>query len=536
MRNEALVALVLTCSPCAFAGAPQDGWSQFRGPSGRGLAADEASYPVEFGPDTGLLWKVPVGAGNSSPCLFGERLYLTAHTDGELETLAFNVESGALLWRRALSVRHTERVHDVNSLASPTTVADEHGVVALFGGFGLVAYDHAGEERWRRELPAPDNTFGSAASPILAEGRLLLVHDSNAESFVESIDPLSGETQWRTERPEFGAAWSTPAVWTNRGTPELLVYGVWWLKAYDLADGAERWGVPGLTDEPIVTPASGEGLVFVTSYNMKTNAEVLGLPSFDELLAAHDADGDGQLNREEAATNESVLSRFDADGEGDHPLRIFERFLDANRNGDIERDEWPKLEQWVDGFAHANALMAIRPGGPETESEIVWQHGRGVPECPSPLYRDGRIYTVKNGGIASCYAAASGELLWQERIDARGPVYASPVSADGKLYLASARGQVTVLRAADELEVLARNDLGARIVATPALRDGTIYVRTSEHLFAFAEWNTVSHTGLSPFDNQVCDTVFRARCGTAARWCRGIRSVDRGPGRAPRTG
>lgn len=475
---DLLLVLLATC-------ATGDEWNQFRGPDGRGAAAGDATYPVEFGPETNLQWKVPVGEGNSSPVVFGGHLYLTERAGDELATLAFDTRTGARLWRRALPLRHEERVHEVNSLASPTPVADEHGVIVHFGGFGLAAYDHAGTLRWERQYPAPDNTFGTAASPILARGQLLLVHDSNADSFVESIDPQTGETRWRTEREGFGAGWSTPTVWSNQGVPELLVYGVWWLKAYDLEDGSERWGVPGLTDEPIVTPASGEGLVFVTSYNMKTNTEVVGLPSFDELLAAHDADGDGRLDREEAARNESVLSRHDADGEGDHPLRIFERFLDADRDGAIERAEYSKLERWVEGFAHANALMAIRPGDGERETSIAWQHGRGIPECPSPLFREGRVYTVKNGGIASCYVAASGELLWQERIGARGPIYASPVSADGKLYIATARGDVAVLRAADELEVLARNGLGERIVATPALAGGTIYLRTSAHLWAF---------------------------------------------------
>ena len=118
-------------------------------------------------------------------------------------------------------------------------------------------------------------------------------------------------------------------------------------------------------------------------------------------------------------------------------------------------------------------------------SPIAWQHPHGVPECPSPLYYRGRVYLIKNGGIASCLDARSGEVRYQERIGARGPRYSSPVVGDGKIYAASARGVVSVYQAGDELKVLAHNDLGERIMATPALVDGRVYVRTAAHLYAF---------------------------------------------------
>ena len=102
------------------------------------------------------------------------------------------------------------------------------------------------------------------------------------------------------------------------------------MTGYDLKTGTEQWSVPGLTDEPCITPVNGEGLVFTTSYNMKNNPEVIGLPEFDELLEEYDKDNDGELTREEIKSNQSILSRYDADGEGDHPLRGFFRFLDVD--------------------------------------------------------------------------------------------------------------------------------------------------------------------------------------------------------------
>lgn len=109
---------------------------------------------------------------------------------------------------------------------------------------------------------------------------------------------------------------------------------------------------------------------------------------------------------------------------------------------------------------------------------------RGLPES-SPLYIDGRVYLIKNGGIASCLDAATGELRYQERLDAGGPYYSSPVVGDGKIYAASARGIVTVYETGDTLQVLARNDLEERIMPTPALLQGCVYVRTEQALYAF---------------------------------------------------
>ncbi|MEM7310793.1 MAG: PQQ-binding-like beta-propeller repeat protein [Planctomycetota bacterium] len=484
----ALLALLLL----APGFAARQRWSQFRGPAGGGVAADEHAYPARLSVEDNLAWRVELPPGHSSPSVWDERVFVTGCDGKELVTLCLERATGALLWRRAVEVEALERTHDVNGPASPTPAVDGERVYAYFGSFGLLAYDLDGEERWRRPLEAPDNTFGSAASPVLADGRLFFLHDSSGASFLEAIEPATGRTLWRRERPDFGSGWSTPTVWRRPGGAELLVYGVGWLMAYDPASGAPLWSVPGLADEPIVTPVAGAGLVFVSSYNMRTNPEVEGLPEFDALLREHDADGSGTLDAREAEGNRSVLSRFDADGEGDHPLRIFFRFLDADRDGELTREEWPKLVRWVESFQQANGVLAIRPPGKAGEAEpdaaqpeIAWQADVGVPECPSPLCYDGLLFVVKNGGMASCYDAASGTLRYRGRLGARGPCYASPVAGGGRIYTASARGVVTVLAAGDELQVLSQQDLGERVLATPALAGGFVYVRTESALYAF---------------------------------------------------
>lgn len=480
MLSSLVVAFLVTGTS-----ASGEAWGRFRGPSGAGVAPEGASLPAALDREGCRRWTAEVVPGLSSPCVVGGRIFLTGAKERELVTSCFEAEGGRLLWSKSVPVEGLERTHETHGPASPSPTSDGTHVAVYFGSLGLLCYDLDGRELWRRELPTPENTFGTAASPIFAGGKLILLSDANDASVLEAIDPASGKTLWRRERSGFGSGWSTPGVWSVGGCDELLVYGVWWLTAYDLQDGSERWSVPGVSDEPITTPVTGEGLVFVTSYNMKTNPEVIGLPSFEDLLAQHDHDGDGALNAIEAKENASVLSRPDADGEGDHPLSMFFRFLDVDKGGAIDGEEWKKLVGWVDGFKHVNAVLAIRPGAEGRGSEIAWQFPRGVPECPSPLYYRGRLYMVMNGGLFTCLDARTGEQRFQGRLAARGPYYASLVAGDGKIYTASARGELTVLAASDTLEVLSTIDLGERLMATPALSDGALYVRTDSRLHAF---------------------------------------------------
>jgi outer membrane protein assembly factor BamB len=133
--------------------------------------------------------------------------------------------------------------------------------------------------------------------------------------------------------------------------------------------------------------------------------------------------------------------------------------------------------------------MAVRPGsrGEVSQANIGWSERRGVPGVPSPLYYNGRLYTFQNGGIVFCRAAKTGELVYSGRLGALGYYYSSPVAADNKVYIASADGVVVVLDAGEELKILARNKLDGAILATPALVDGKIYVRTESHLYAFGD-------------------------------------------------
>ncbi|HKS36391.1 MAG TPA: pyrrolo-quinoline quinone, partial [Verrucomicrobiae bacterium] len=114
---------------------------------------------------------------------------------------------------------------------------------------------------------------------------------------------------------------------------------------------------------------------------------------------------------------------------------------------------------------------------------------RGLPYVPSPLHYQGRVYLVKDGGMMSCFDATTGKPVYtQERLGAQGSYYASPVAADGRIYLFSLNGKATVVKSGgDKPEILHETDFGERIAATPALVENGLYLRTQTKLYAFGK-------------------------------------------------
>ena len=137
--------------------------------------------------------------------------------------------------------------------------------------------------------------------------------------------------------------------------------------------------------------------------------------------------------------------------------------------------------------ANEDKVLAIRPGGvaDSTQAHVAWTANRGLSEIPSPLFYRGRLYFVRSGGMVTSYAPESGTVNHdRKRLGALGQYVASPVAADGRI-VANEDGVVVVFRAADTLDVLARNDLHEAITSTPAIADNKLYIRTAGHLWAF---------------------------------------------------
>jgi outer membrane protein assembly factor BamB len=159
---------------------------------------------------------------------------------------------------------------------------------------------------------------------------------------------------------------------------------------------------------------------------------------------------------------------------------------DGNKDGLVTKGEWDATLAFL--RSNEDNVQAIRPGGSgdSSSSHVAWKASRGISEMPSPLFYRGRLYFVRNGGMVTSYTPDSGRVvLDRQRLGTLGQYVASPIAADGRIYAASETGTIVVFRAGDTLEVVARNDLGESITATPAIADHKLYVRTANHLWAF---------------------------------------------------
>jgi outer membrane protein assembly factor BamB len=162
---------------------------------------------------------------------------------------------------------------------------------------------------------------------------------------------------------------------------------------------------------------------------------------------------------------------------------------DIDGNGKLEKSDWDTIGGLMK--RGENVLLAVKPGGHGdiTDTHVAWKFTRGLPYVPSALFYDGRVYLVRDGGMMSCLDAKTGKPYYaQERLNALGNYYASPVAADGKVFVASLDGVLSVIKAGGEKpEVLSQVKFGERIAGTPALVDGVIYVRTASKLYAFGK-------------------------------------------------
>jgi outer membrane protein assembly factor BamB len=139
---------------------------------------------------------------------------------------------------------------------------------------------------------------------------------------------------------------------------------------------------------------------------------------------------------------------------------------------------------FVTSSYNRSVLYAIKPAGAKgdvTDTHVAWKHDKGVPNTPSPLVGGEELYFVSDSGIATCLDARTGNMHWSERLG--GGFSASPVLAEGRLYFQNEEGISTVLKAGKTFEVLARNELGERTLASPAVMDNTLFLRSKSHLW-----------------------------------------------------
>jgi len=417
-------------------------WPGFRGANRDGIG-DGADTPVEFdlASGAGVAWRAALpGLGNSSPVVWGDRVYVTTAVAAKGSTplkvgltgsgeeieensehrwlvLAFDKASGKKIWETEVGrgVPLTKR-HFKATQANSSAVTDGEHVVVVFPTAGLACLDRDGAVRWKHALGGlnaggfndPGLQWGFAASPILHRGKVILQVDIHDGPYIAAWDLKTGEPRWRTERADVAPSWATPAIWPTAKGEELVVNASI-IRGYDPDTGKELWSLGPTSIQVVASPVVGPQNLFVSS-----------------------------------------------------------------------------------GYPPARPIYAVRPGirGTHTiESDddatvLAWHQTRGGAYMPTPLLYRGLLYVVHHNARIVAHDARSGEPVYRARFSAGGTCTASPVAANGRIYQGTEEGTLYVLAAGSQHQELAVHDLGAPLMATPAISEGLLIVRTPSELIA----------------------------------------------------
>jgi len=424
MRSIFSLLILVLFSPCIRSTAQE--WTRFRGPNGSGISTI-TGFPVTWTEDN-YNWQIDLPVqGSSSPVLWGKQLFLTGDDaeEGKRSILCLDADSGRLLWRRDYDF-DSHYLHRDNDFASATPCVDQDGVIVVWSTpeqVLMIALTLDGEERWRRDLGPYKGLHGSASSPIIADGLVLLANDQMdpkrfsfylpegtnmdpGKSFLIALDRKTGATRWKIDRKSELAGYATPCIRRVGDRAEAVFtstpHGI---TAVDLQSGKISWEIDQLWDNRTVTSP--------------------------------------QLH------NDLVFGSF---GKG----------LSGQR------------------------FVAVRPEKiGSSKGELVYDITKSVPLVPCFVVKDDLVYLWTDGGVVTCLEASTGKVHWRERIG--GDFYSSPLWIEGRLYGISKRGEVVVLAASREFEELGRVDLGEKTFATPAIANGVMYLRTQSRLYSLGK-------------------------------------------------
>ena len=218
-------------------------WNVFRGPTGRGHSTAK-NVPVKWDASK-VAWKLNLkGTGQSSAVNAGDRLFLTGASKDASERHVFCVhkDTGKLLWEKTVKSDRPDKAHAMNSMATPTCATDGDRVVAFFGPAGIHCFDLNGKKLWSRDLGTFPGSWGTAASPIIVDNKVVQNCDAIGESSLIALDILNGETVWKSERADKPrGGWSTPVLIDIGKRQELVLNGEFGVRGYDPESGKELW-------------------------------------------------------------------------------------------------------------------------------------------------------------------------------------------------------------------------------------------------------------------------------------------------------
>jgi outer membrane protein assembly factor BamB len=441
MRATLVALLVLLA-----AGPIAANWPQWRGPGGLGVSSD-ASLPTTWSAAENVAWDVALaGPGSSSPIVWDDRIFVTSQVG----------------WAPRRGGSHPQLARDDAALVARETPIGGRQEASSGAAEAIVLAVEAfsrdeGRRLWDYRLPAegpfPDlHEKHNLATPTpVTDGRYVFAWFGTGQ--IAALD-LNGALVWKRhlgkEYSPFDINWghgSSPILYKD-----LLILlcdhqSKSYLLALDARTGRERWkadrGAGRVSfSTPLVVPAAGGDELIVNS---------------SERIDAYDPATGNLLWYADAERQTPIPSAVVHDG------IIF----------------------MTRGYRNS-PYFALRPGGrgDVSSSHVLWRAPAGGSYVPSLVYYDGLLYLTNDVGVLTCADARTGARVWQARLD--GVFFASPVAAGGKVYFVSQTGETIVVRAGRTPEILARNDLGVRLVASPAIAGGRIFLRSDERLFAIA--------------------------------------------------
>ena len=410
-------------------------WNQFRGPNGDGKALT-ANLPIEFSETDKVRWKVPIaGEGWSSPAIWDNEIWLTSGSDEgkELRAICVDLSSGKtlknikvfdMMERQVVAAYRHDSPH-LNSPATPTSVVEEDHVFVHFGSQGIACLDReTGDKVWERRDLQIYQPVRQGSSPIVDDQHLYVAYDGVDKQFFIALDKETGDTRWMMNR-NVETDWK--ATLRSRGLkPE------------------KDDGKPG-----------DHKKAFATATLIEVNGQRQLIAPAAEATIAYVPETGKEIWR--------VL----------HPggFNVAARPLYAHG----------LVYVFTSGLT--GHLLAVRPDGTGdvTDSHVAWSTTRGTPHIPSPVIVDDLLFMVTTSGIARCLDAKSGNEVWVRRIG--GEHWASPLFADGKIFFFSKQGEITVITASRKSETIARNKLYAAFIASPAVVDNALILRSTTHLY-----------------------------------------------------
>ncbi len=413
-------------------------WPQWRGPEGNGTSP-ETGLPVHWDEQSNIAWKAPLqGLGVSSPIVVGNRVFVSSQAGRG------NLRPG----------NHPSLSRDEG--APERSLGDDRNGSGGDVTFLVEAYDaSSGAFLWAHKLPA--------------EGELPQVHRKSNLANPSCVSDGTAVYCWFGNGQLVALSVEGSRLWTRNLAKDYSPYDIPW----------------GHSSSPVLYQDS---LILLCDHE-----------SASYLLALDKSDGQETWKVDRGRGLRSYSTPFVASGpEGDELIVNSSKGLDAYnpRNGTLlwsyaEENRFPVPSATSgDGIVYTSRgyrsgpYMAIKPGarGDLSPSHIKWRVATGAPYVSSVVHHRGLLFMVNGSGVVTCVDAGNGETVWKTRVE--GVHSASPVAGDGKVYLTSEEGAVTVMRAGREPEILARNSIAERCLASPAIANGRLYFRTDSHLIA----------------------------------------------------